>query len=130
MSAWLSEGDEVCTPVAGARDARGLPWIGTTEEAMGMDMSHTSMGTAATVGCGGTSGGGRAAAGRECSRSSRGGAEAGCVLGSWPRHSAAAAVRAASAASSIFVEGPWRHLEGVARELRRLSWREGGIWPG
>ena len=64
MSAWLSEGDEVCTPVAGARDARGLPWIGTTEEAMGMDMSHTSMGTAATAGCGDTSGGGRA--GWEC----------------------------------------------------------------
>ena len=127
----LSEGDEVCTPVAGARDARGLPWIGTTEEAIGMDMSNTSMGTAAATGCGGTSGGGRA--GRECSRSSRGGAEEGCVLGSaasWPRHSAAAAVRAASAASSILVEGPWRHLEGAARELKRLSWRGGGIWPG
>ena len=59
MSAWLSEGDEACTPVAGAREARGLPGIGTATEAIGREISNTSMGTAVTAGRGGTSGDGR-----------------------------------------------------------------------
>jgi hypothetical protein len=130
VSAWLSGGDEACTPVAGVRGARGLPWIGTTTEAMGMDTSKTSIGIAVAAGRGVTSGDGRV--GRECSRSRGGVGEerAPDSTASWARHSAALALRAASAASSIFVDGPWRHLEGAARELRRPSWRGGGIWPG
>ena len=96
-------------------------------EATGRDISNIPMGTAVTAGCGGMSGGG--CVGRRCSRSSRGGVEVGRSLdstASWPRHSAAAAVRAASEASSILVEGPWHHLEGVARG----PWRravQGGV---